>query len=372
MKTKSIVTIAVITLLPLLGFAQAPAPPVPPVPPANRLIPPEPGDKEPKVPVTYLGVNTSDVPSVLCDQLGMPKGFGVVVDYVEPNGPAAAAGVQQNDIIKMLNDQILTGPSQLAKLVRSFQEGTSITLTLVRKGQEQKVTVKLAKKEVSRRHAGMHGPPWEWNFGEMGDFNKDMENLKDHLGDEKQGMIHDAVMRAQEEAQHAREQAQRVREQVQRVREEAQRAREEGRRARGAIRIQSSNDGTLRSTRIDLGKAQIAYTDDKGELKIEMADGKKLLTAKDPQGKLIFSGPVETKEDLDKVPADVRQRYEKIEQKDLPEIAPAIVDSDDDADDMDNDNDADDDSAGNSVQQVSNQIQIFPHQFWMFSRAVVI
>jgi S1-C subfamily serine protease len=69
----------------------------------------------PKVPVTYLGVETSEVPRVLSEQLGLAKGFGLVVDYVVPDSPAAAAGVQQNDIIKMLNDQILTDPEQYAQ-----------------------------------------------------------------------------------------------------------------------------------------------------------------------------------------------------------------------------------------------------------------
>src|SRR3977135_2611380 len=101
-----------------------------------------------KVPVTYLGVETSDVPRVVSEQLGLPKGFGLVVDYVVPDGPAAAAGVQQNDILKMLNDQILTEPDQLSKLIRSNAEGASVTLTVLRKGQEQKITVKLGKKEV--------------------------------------------------------------------------------------------------------------------------------------------------------------------------------------------------------------------------------
>jgi hypothetical protein len=66
-----------------------------------------------------------------------------------------------------------------------------------------------------------------------------------------------------------------------------------------------------------------------------------MLTAKDPQGKLLFSGPIENKEDLDKVPAEVRQRYEKLQQHDLPAIAPEDLraesendgDDDDDADD---------------------------------------
>src|SRR4029077_8029985 len=125
----------------------APLPPLPPNPPKDRDR-----DKGPKVPVTILGVETSEVPRVVSEQLGLAKGFGLVVDYVVPDGPAAAAGVQQNDILKMLNDQILTEPDQLAKLVRSYSEGTNVTLTVLRKGQEQKITVKLTKREVPQRH----------------------------------------------------------------------------------------------------------------------------------------------------------------------------------------------------------------------------
>jgi hypothetical protein len=44
-------------------------------------------DMGPKEPVTFLGVETSEVPRVLSEQMGLPRGFGVVVDYVVPNGP---------------------------------------------------------------------------------------------------------------------------------------------------------------------------------------------------------------------------------------------------------------------------------------------
>ena len=156
MKTKTIAVIAALSLLPAVGFAQphlrrrnppnAPIPPIPPNPPKDRDR-----DRGPKVPVTFLGVETSEVPRVVSEQLGLAKGFGLVVDYVVPDGPAATAGVQQNDILKMLNDQILMQPDQLAKLIRSYPEGTNVTLTILRKGQESKITVKLAKKEVSAR-----------------------------------------------------------------------------------------------------------------------------------------------------------------------------------------------------------------------------
>ena len=102
--------------------------------------------------------------------------------------------------------------------------------------------------------------------------------------------------------------------------------------------------------KIDIGKAQIVYADDKGELRVEKIDGKKVLTAKDPKGLLQFSGPVETKEDLDKVPPEVRQRYEKLQNNDLP----AVISEQ--QSEMDNDNDADDEDDNSADIQSMNQV----------------
>lgn len=334
-------------LLPLTAFAQTPpAPPAPPAPaaPAAPAVPPPPPtrghhDERPKVPVTFLGVETSEVPTVVCEQLGLPKGFGLVVDYVVPDGPAAAGGVQQNDIIKQLNDQILTDPGQLGKLVRSYQDGANVTLTVLRKGQEQKLTVKLTKKEVSRRNADM-GRNWNFDFDKIGDpsawagvdlngLKDQLGKLKEQLGDEKKGLMRDAVMRARDEVERAREQMRADRDRVR--------------------TITRNQNGSVSRTMIDLGKAQIAYNDDKGSMTLETREGKKMLTAKDPQGKLLFSGPVETKEEVDKLPPEVKQRFEQLQQRDLPAVAPGAktrdswTQTDNDADD-DNDDDADDDN----------------------------
>jgi len=299
-------------------------------------------EKRPKVPVTYLGVDTSQVPTVVSDQLGLAKGFGLVVDYVEPNSPAATAGIQQNDILKMLNDQILIEPSQLRKLLQTFTEGTEVTLTVLRKGQEQKLTVKLAKKEVQQRHSMFPGGnhDWHWDFDATGDLKEQMqdlkEQLKEQLGDQR-GIIRDAVTQAHEAAR---------------------RARDDARRAADQLRIFFEDDGAIKASKIDLGKAQIVFSDDKGELKLANVDGRKLLTVKDPQGKLLFSGPVETKEDLDKMPADVRERYDRLRQNDLPTVNPGPnTDSADDAntDGPDDEDDDDDEDTVEVSQQVSFQ-----------------
>ena len=104
MKKQIILTTTLAALLPLATFAQSPGPsapqPPPPVPPAPPAPPPmahghmHEHDDGPKEPVTFLGVETSDVPRVLSEQMGLPRGFGVVVDFVVPESPAAAGGVQ--------------------------------------------------------------------------------------------------------------------------------------------------------------------------------------------------------------------------------------------------------------------------------------
>ncbi|MEY2520895.1 MAG: serine protease Do [Verrucomicrobiota bacterium] len=382
MKTNTLAIIAALGLLPITGFAQTPpAPPSTPSTP-NQPIPPIPPkdkdkdrdrDKGPKVPVTFLGVETSSIPRVVSEQLGLQKGFGLVVDYVVPDGPAAAAGVQQNDIIKMFNDQILMEPDQLAKLVRSYPEGTSVTLTLLRKNAETKVTVKLGKKEVpSRNNMFDKHRPGQNDFGMLNNpdgFKFEFGDMSD-LGPSIRETVRNAQREAQRATTEARAEARRASDEARRAsdetRREMARARDEARRSAGEMRVFSRDKGTMKSTTIDLGKATIVFSDSQGEIKIENVNGKKMVTAKDPQGKLLFSGPVETKEELDKMPPEVRQRYEKLEQKDLPAIAPnQFVENDengddnndtDDADDNDNDTESDDSStnvSGATMEQVS-------------------
>ena len=341
-------------------------------------------DKGPKVPVTFLGVETSEVPRVVSEQLGLARGFGLVCDYVVPDGPAATAGVQQNDILKMLNDQILMQPDQLAKLIRSYPEGTNVTLTILRKGQESKITVKLGKKEIPARRDffDRHRNHDDNDLGMNLDLGNlpDVNDLKD-LGPAIRDVVKDAHREALRASAEARREAMRASTEARReamratedARREVRRASEEARKAARELHVYSNDNGAMKSTTIDLGQAQIVVRDPKGEMKIEEVSGKKILTAKDPQGRLLFSGPVDTKEELDKVPAEVRERYDKLEQKDLPGVISTVSGDDedvaananDDSDDADNDadDDDDDDSSEPTIQQVSFSYRVFPRAF---------
>ena len=303
--------------------------------------------------------------------MNLPKGFGLVVDYVVANGPAATAGVQPNDILKMLNDQILMEPEQLAKLVRSYSEGTTVTLTVLRKGKEEKISVKLGKKEVPQHHGMLHGG---FDFGDhdFGDLNESIHGAVMAAQAEARRAGEEAAQRGREAAQRGRELAQRTREEALRV---AERAREEARRGAGQISLTRKIDNGMQTTKIDIGKAQIVFSDDKGELRVENRDGKNILTAKDPQGRLLFSGPVETEEERNKVPPEVRQRFDTLQMRDLPSVVSSDDEEDqDDGDDADEDDGDDDEDAGEYEQASfcpSATPQTIPHSIWAY-RTVLI
>src|SRR6185369_14191002 len=60
----------------------------------------------------YLGVVTRMAGPDLAAQLKQPEGFGLIVEDVLPDGPAAAAGIHANDLLRMLDDQLLVNPAQ--------------------------------------------------------------------------------------------------------------------------------------------------------------------------------------------------------------------------------------------------------------------
>ena len=103
------------------------------------------GDNAAAAKTTYLGVATSLPPEPLVDQLKLPKGMGLLVEFVDAKGPAAAAGIRKNDVLTKLDDQLLTSPQHLAALVRMHKPKDKVTVTLFREAQEQKVAAELGE-----------------------------------------------------------------------------------------------------------------------------------------------------------------------------------------------------------------------------------
>ncbi|MBZ0278401.1 MAG: PDZ domain-containing protein [Anaerolineae bacterium] len=60
---------------------------------------------------------------------------GVLITQVAENSPAAAAGLEVNDLVKQANDTVVKTPAELAAVVQGMAVGDKLTLTIDRSGE---------------------------------------------------------------------------------------------------------------------------------------------------------------------------------------------------------------------------------------------
>lgn len=97
----------------------------------------------------YLGLTVRLPEPEERDRLGLTAG-GILVQQVEPDGPAAAAGLKIGDVIRRFEDHTVTRPAQLAELVGQTPVGTKVRLELLRGGRPQPTDVTVSRRELSR------------------------------------------------------------------------------------------------------------------------------------------------------------------------------------------------------------------------------
>jgi hypothetical protein len=76
---------------------------------------------------------------------GLDKHFGLLVDEVVVDGPAAKAGLQKNDLILVYNDETIERPEELTEYIRQFPN-EKLDLTVWRNHQTIKLTVTIGQK----------------------------------------------------------------------------------------------------------------------------------------------------------------------------------------------------------------------------------
>ena len=94
----------------------------------------------------YLGVGTQPVTPAMATALHLPaadKG-GALVAQVEPDSPAAKAGLQPGDVIRAVDGKPVADPRELAVDVADIHPGSAARLDLLRDGATQTVSVTIA------------------------------------------------------------------------------------------------------------------------------------------------------------------------------------------------------------------------------------
>lgn len=208
----------------------------------------------------YLGVSTAPAPAVLRRHLGLAKGVGLIVDAVAPNSPAADAGLKPDDVLHKLNDQLLVNQMQLAVVVRTLRPGDVVRLAVYRDGKPTEVSAALVERDVPPLESMRFGMP-EFPFGDpRGDAVGPHPELP---GWGPNGLPFDRLHPP----------------------------------APGALMNENS---------------AVAWDDGKYHLDLTVKGGRKHLTARDHDGKELYDGPVDTDEQAQALPKDVRDRLQQV------------------------------------------------------------
>lgn len=95
----------------------------------------------------YLGVGLLDLTQELREHFGAPAEAGVMVSSVEPDGPAAKAGVAVGDILTAVDGDTLRSAWDLGRRIRRGEEGETVGLELVRAGKPLSLTATLDERD---------------------------------------------------------------------------------------------------------------------------------------------------------------------------------------------------------------------------------
>jgi S1-C subfamily serine protease len=100
---------------------------------------------------TWVGINGGDVSLDIIEFLDLDRDTrGVIISRVIPNGPAAQAGLREEDIIQSINGQKLTGMSDLINYLAEFtRPGDVAQLEVLREGGTLSLSITLEERPES-------------------------------------------------------------------------------------------------------------------------------------------------------------------------------------------------------------------------------
>ncbi len=132
-------------------------PPPPPAAPAGDKVEeaaPAPRQEEERVELpaaepekrsAYFGVGCSQVPGLLARHLRLDEREGVVIRTLDPDGPAAKAGLAEDDVITRVSGRVVGDQEELRKAVLSHQPGEEVEVEFIHRGEAKSARIALGE-----------------------------------------------------------------------------------------------------------------------------------------------------------------------------------------------------------------------------------
>lgn len=106
-----------------------------------------------------IGVQIGQVTKDVAESIGLGAARGALVSAVEPDSPAAKAGIEAGDIIVKYDGKDIDKVADLPRLVGNTKPGTKSAITVFRRGQMRDLSIMVAEVEPDEAVASADGKP---------------------------------------------------------------------------------------------------------------------------------------------------------------------------------------------------------------------
>ncbi len=97
----------------------------------------------------WLGVNIQPVADDIAESLGLKKAEGALVANVDPDGPAAAAGMQAGDVVIAVDGKSIASIRELPRTIATIRPGHASKVTVWRDGGRKDLEVRIGRMPAS-------------------------------------------------------------------------------------------------------------------------------------------------------------------------------------------------------------------------------
>ena len=276
--------------------------------------------------VPFIGVVTSPLGEQVRAQTTLSEDIGLSVDVVSPDSPAAKAGLKAHDILAKYDDQLLCAAVQLSALVKRTGSGNKATLTVLRAGKELPIevtvgehaaqaTFKVEGLNIAMGLPGQPGGPRVVAGQPLApEVIKLIEEMELKGGSLNNVPVYGFVPRApggdapvllpQLPAPNASP-LQPQADQFQRDQNQFQSNQNQFQRNQRIVLVNPNVQSQSQSVSI--------VANDDGRVELRETNGKRTVTILDKAGAQQYTGPLDTREDREKIPAELRRRVEQAE-----------------------------------------------------------
>jgi hypothetical protein len=287
-----------------------------------------PGAEAKKVP--FIGVVTSPLGEAVRAQTTLPEDVGLSVDVVSPDSPAAKAGLKAHDILAKYDDQLLCAAVQLSALVKRTGTGNKATLIVLRGGKELPIEVTVGEHaaQATFKVEGVNiamGQPGGPRVVAGQPLAPEVIKLIEEMGSKAGGAVFggqygfavpapgvDAPILLQQSPAPNASPLQPQPNQLQ------------------SNQIQRNQRIVLVNPNVQSQSQSVSIVaNDDGRVELREVNGKRTVTILDKAGAQQYSGALDSKEDREKIPAELRSRVEQAEASAgpkavIPPLAPPV------------------------------------------------